>query len=414
MKVLVLTSLYPPHALGGYEQACRDVVDRWRQSGHDVQVLCTETRLADVADPDPADDAHVRRRLRWFWRDHELLRPPRREQRALVRYDLDAMAGVLAEFEPDVVSVWQMGALPLALLSDLAERHVPLVHVVFDDWLLYGPQVDPWSAHYRRWPRPLAALARRMWGVPTRLGDLGRAGTFCWISATTRDRAVEHSGFTFPDSTVVYCGFDQDDFPVAAGPDGRPWRGRLLLPVRIDPRKGIADAIRAVAVMPAFELVVDGRGDERHREELDSLVAELGVQDRVTFQVSSRAALRDEYRTADVTLFPVVWTEPFGLVPLEAMACACPVVATGQGGSGEYLVDNANALLHPPGDPAALAAAVQRLADDTALRRRLVEGGLVTARAFGVDDLAETLEAWHRAAAEGFAAGRPPDRTLVI
>ncbi len=282
--------------------------------------------------------------------------------------------------------------------------------MVFDDWLLYGPRVDPWTARYRRWPRPLAALARRTTGVPTRLGDIGAAGTFCWISATTRDRAAEHSGFTFPDSTVVYCGFDEVDFPVATSADDRPWRWQLLLPVRIDPRKGIADAVRALALLPEAQLIVDGRGDEAHRDELNALARDLAVADRVRFQVSTRAGLRDAYRAADVTLFPVVWTEPFGLVPLEAMACACPVVASGQGGSGEYLVDNANALLHPPGDPDALAAAVNRLAQDPALRRRLVEGGLVTAAAFGVDELATTLETWHLAAADRFSRGRPPDR----
>ena len=71
--------------------------------------------------------------------------------------------------------------------------------------------------------------------------------------------------------------------------------------------------------------------------------------------------------------------EGFGVACLEAMAHGRPVVATGRGGSGEYLRDGENALLFEAGDPDALAAAVDRLADDRDLRQRLLAGGLATA-----------------------------------
>src|SRR4029079_8556256 len=75
------------------------------------------------------------------------------------------------------------------------------------------------------------------------------------------------------------------------------------------------------------------------------------------------------------TIFPVIWEEPWGLVPLESMALGRPVIATGRGGSGEYLRDEDNALLYEAGDADALAAAVRRLADDPKLRARLRHGG---------------------------------------
>jgi phosphatidylinositol alpha-1,6-mannosyltransferase len=61
------------------------------------------------------------------------------------------------------------------------------------------------------------------------------------------------------------------------------------------------------------------------------------------------------------------------------MALGRPVIATGRGGSGEYLRDGENALLFDAGDASALAAAVKRLAGDRALRARLREGGAATA-----------------------------------
>jgi glycosyltransferase involved in cell wall biosynthesis len=67
------------------------------------------------------------------------------------------------------------------------------------------------------------------------------------------------------------------------------------------------------------------------------------------------------------------------------MTVGRPVVATGTGGSGEYLADGVNALLVAPGDPAAPAAAVLRLAQDPALRDRLRAGGERTAQQFTQD-----------------------------
>src|SRR5689334_5009168 len=65
---------------------------------------------------------------------------------------------------------------------------------------------------------------------------------------------------------------------------------------------------------------------------------------------------------ADAVLFPVRWAEPWGRVAIEAMATGRPVVATGRGGSAEYLRHEHNALVVAPDDAAALAAAVARLA----------------------------------------------------
>jgi glycosyltransferase involved in cell wall biosynthesis len=96
------------------------------------------------------------------------------------------------------------------------------------------------------------------------------------------------------------------------------------------------------------------------------------------------------------------------------MACGTPVVATGVGGSAEFLRDGVNCVLFPPGDPVALAAAVRRIHDDPELRRRLLDGGLRTVAQLDVGRLADVLEEWHVAAASRFADGRPADRRLDL
>ena len=82
------------------------------------------------------------------------------------------------------------------------------------------------------------------------------------------------------------------------------------------------------------------------------------------------------------------------LVPLEAMASGCPVVATCVGGSGEYCLDGVNCLRYAAGEAGGLALAIQQLAVNPALRQRLIEGGLRIARELTLDRQAKQIEQW--------------------
>jgi glycosyltransferase involved in cell wall biosynthesis len=401
--------MYPPHHYGGYELSCRDVVDRWRARGHEVEVLTTTMRVPGVADPPAESDAGVRRELLWYWDDHVLTSPAPWRRLWHERHNRRRLRAALRRHRPDVVSVWNMGAMSLGLLDLLVRADVPVVYVVCDDWLLYGARLDAWIRAFRD-RAALGRIVTTITGLPTSVPDIAADGTFCFVSDVTRQRAEEHSGWTFRRATVVYSGIDSADFPLLE-PHDRPWRGRLLCVGRIDGRKGFDTAIRAVARLEQpVSLDIVGKGDEAHHRELRELVASLGVDDRVTFSTAAREELAAVFRAADAFVFPSTWTEPFGLVPLEAMACGTPVLATGVGGSGEFLVDGVNCVRFPPGDDAALADAVRRLAGDAGLRDRICRGGLATAADLTVDRLADVLESWHQAAAEGFRDGVPEPR----
>jgi glycosyltransferase involved in cell wall biosynthesis len=403
--------MYPPHHYGGYELTCQDFVEHRRAAGDEVVVLTSDIRVPGV-DDDAVDPPHVRRALQIYWHDHVVLAPPLRDCLARERANQAALAAVLDELRPDVVSAWHMGAMSLGLLTTCERRSLPITYVISDDWLIYAPAMDPWTKLWRRL-RPLRGVGERLTGVPCGVPDLGATGRFCFITATTRRSAERSSPWRYPTSTVAYCGIDVERFPVGARGDAdRPWSWRLLNVGRIDERKGIDTAIRALTHLPAeATLRVDGWGDDRYLDELRALAARLGLGDRVTFGVSPRQGLADRYATADVFVFPTRWAEPFGLVPLEAMACSTPVVATGTGGSSETLLHDVNALLVPVDDDAALAAAVTRLAEDEALRARLVAAGHVTAAELSVPRWLAVLDEWHEAAAAGERP--PPDRPEV-
>jgi glycosyltransferase involved in cell wall biosynthesis len=374
-------------------------------------VLTSTMRLPGVADPPEDRQAGTWRDLELYWRDHELLRPSLRRRLAIERHNQSILDAALDDFGPDVVSCWNMGALSMGILTTLLERRIPTVLVVCDDWLVSGPLLDPWARLFTR-RRLLAGPVRRVTGVPTAVADLGHVDAVCFVSESVRQTALDNTSWSFPRSAVTFSGIERDEFPLTAPDEGaRPWQGRLLYAGRVEPRKGVQTAVRALALLPPTStLALLGPVESRYRSRLEALAGSLGVGGRVRFDNVERAALRQRYLDADAVLVPSEWAEPFGLVPLEAMACGRPVVATGTGGSGEFLVDGANCLLFAPGRPEALAAAVGRLSGDPALRQRLVEGGLRTAGAFHTDRLADVLEEWHVAAGGRFAHGAPPDR----
>jgi len=356
VRVLCVGNIYPPQAPGGgYELTWRSFVCHMGDRGHEVRVLTTVHREPGV---DAPDDPEVYRELPWYWRDHAFLTLPWRERIALERNAASLLESHVEEFEPDAVNWWGMGGMSLGLIERVRRWGIPAVGVVGDEWMVWGPRADGWLVAARR----LGPLAR-LTGLPTSVRLHGAA---IWLFNS--DVVMRRSGVP---GRVEHPGIDDALFTEAPP---REWSWRLLYLGRMDERKGVHVAIEALNHLPdEATLTLQGRGDPAY-------VETLPVSDRVTFAAEPRERLRDVYAAHDVVLFPVQWEEPWGLVPLEAMAVGRPVVASGTGGSAEYMRHEENALVYSPRNSAeALAAAVKRLADGPALCARLRDGGLPTA-----------------------------------
>ena len=380
MRVLAVGNMYPPHHFGGYELVWRAAMRHLEANGHQARVLTTDLRTGATG----PDDPNVRRELRWYWRDHGFPDLSRGERVRLERHNARVLRRELRDFRPDVVSWWSMGGMSLSMVERVRRLGIPAVAFVHDDWLDYGRHVDGWLRTFAGRPRDATArLAELVTGAPTH-ADLERAGRYIFVSETTRRRAFE-AGVRPADSGIAHSGIDPDFIDPA--PE-REWDWSLLYVGRLDERKGVDTAVEALAHLPRATLTLVGGWDEDEERRLRELAERHGVAARVVFAGQrSRADVRAAYADADVVVFPVRWEEPWGLVPLEAMARGRPVVATGRGGSGEYLRDGENALLFEAGDPRGLALAVERLAGDPALRTRLREGGLATAPLHTEDNL---------------------------
>lgn len=372
VHVLAVGNMYPPHHFGGYELVWRSAMRHLERQGHAVRVLTTDL---DIGTLEP-DDENVHRELRWYWRDHRYPELSRLERVRLERWNARVLRRHLSEFQPDVVSWWSMGGMSLSMLERVRLAAIPAVGFVHDDWLEYGRHVDGWTRAFTGRARLFASLAERITGAPP-LVDLEHAARYVFVSDATRGRALQ-AGVAPASTGVAHSGIDPSFVDPAPA---KEWSWTLLYVGRLDERKGVDTAVAALAELPdAAILKVIGGWDEREEARLRALAERHAVTARVQFLGQRlRQEVHDAYADADVVVFPVVWDEPWGLVPLEGMARGRPVVATGRGGSGEYLIHGENALLFEAGDALALARAVTCLAANAELRRRLVGVGLETA-----------------------------------
>jgi glycosyltransferase involved in cell wall biosynthesis len=347
------------------------------------------------------------------------------------------------------------GAVPLA--PGVTVEHVPAGParpVPKDALLAYMPGFAAWLAerwhagrpdvaHAHFWMSGLAAVtAARRCPVPVAqtfhaLGSVkrryqGRADTSppqrvrleaavaqqaTAVIATCADEVRELASYgARPDRMyVVPCGVDCDRFRPGPTAPRRPGRPRVLTVGRLVPRKGVDTVIEAMAGVPGAELVVAG-GPERARLDDDPEVARLRrvaakaqVSGRVTF--AGRVGHEEVpalLRSADVVVSDP-WYEPFGIVPLEAMACGAAVIASAVGGHLDTVADGTTGLLVPPRDPGQLADRIRYLLAEPARRHAL--GAAAAARV-------RSRYSWVQVAAEteaiyaGLRQGRAEDRTV--
>ncbi|RBP65442.1 type III pantothenate kinase [Brevibacterium sanguinis] len=223
------------------------------------------------------------------------------------------------------------------------------------------------------------------------------------IIATCQDEVSELAalGIDTTKVSVVPCGVDTEEFRPAEWTTGSaslptavaaPWpctrRKRIVSLGRLVPRKGVDLVIRGLARLAARGIddvdleIIGGSGTggsietDPEVERLSALAAQLGVEDRVRFRGQlGRDEIPEVIRSATLVAC-TPWYEPFGIVPLEAMACGVPVVATSVGGLQDTIVDGVTGLLIPPQDVDAFATAAARLITDPEYAQELGRAGI--------------------------------------
>jgi len=414
MRILVLTNLYPPHYVGGYELRCRDVSEALLQRGHEIQVLTSAHTVANAASAS-APDYRIDRSLRL----HGFFGHPWlgiRDLNNLEQQNNATLVSTINAFRPDVVHVWNLGGLSKSLALTLQRLGIPTVFDVSDHWIARSLAADVWLDWWNRDNASVSArIARSFWNVTgKRSAWHERAPTnpvhhlhfqriyFC--SRRLREITAQ-AGYDVQHAEVIHCPVDTEAFHGQVKPAAQPLK-KLLYAGRLSEDKGIFTALQAMRIVKdqlACELHVYGKGDPEYVAMLKGYVATNDLP--VSFHSATPEEMPEVYRSHDALLFTSEWEEPFALTPLEAMASGLPVIGTMTGGSAELFEHGKNALTYTVGNSVELAQNIFRLARDPKLREQIATRGQSQVHShFKLPDivvqieryLEKTLNQWHQ------------------
>jgi glycosyltransferase involved in cell wall biosynthesis len=223
------------------------------------------------------------------------------------------------------------------------------------------------------------------------------------VLATCSDEVFELARLGVPREkmSIVPCGVNLDEFGPLGPVAERGARYRLLAVGRLVPRKGFDVTIRALQGLPNTELVIAGGAPadklaaDPEAVRLRGVAEQFGVAQRVRLLGEvGRADMPALLRSADLVVCTPRY-EPFGIVPLEAMACGVPVVATAVGGLTDTVVDGVTGVHVPPEHPRALRGVIRALLADECRRNAMSTAG---------QDRARSRYSWERVAAETIRA----------
>ena len=296
---------------------------------------------------------------------------------------------------------WRAGR---ALLQVVREFRPQVVHTHLSTATRWGT----WAAH--REGLPCVALVHGM----TSPFYYRRADLLTGPSASVREYLLAR-GFAPERVKVIHNGLDPAFFeglPAVAGlraelqlPPGAPVIGVVA---HLSPRKGHEILFQAMARLaeahPTLLCLCLGRGDPGRSEALERLAARLGLGERVRL-LGYREDATALTQLFDIAVLPSIVPEGLPTVLLEAAYLGRPGVASDAGGTREVVEDGVTGLLVPPGDPVALAAALDRLLRDPDLRARMGEAARLRAHEhFTLRAQAEATLAAFRAVLQGGAA----------
>ena len=405
MRILVISNLYPPYFMGGYELGCQDVVDGLRQRGHEVTVF-TSTYGVDAASQD--DSIYRIFSPRYPLRQYKMWKP---------LYFIPLLLSELTDWRqflhyykkasPDIIYIWNGLGLSYSLLYKIQELATPVAFYIFEHWLTklhentapegFSLYHEPWIGFWIKTEKNvlmhaakkiLAALLS-LFGFTVRFKPFPLHHVHYACNMLKEDALKV--GLPVHTARVIYYGLNTGEGPFSALAQEPPRGGyalttplKLLYVGNLLRSKGPHTLLQACGLLDArginYNLTIVGKKlDEPYYDELLKIASDLQLGTRIKFELNlGRNALISLYKDHHILIIPSIWREPLGMVFLEGMIAGIPVIHTGAGGSSELVQDGENCLLFAPGNHDALARQIERLAQDRDLYAGLSAAGKQT------------------------------------
>lgn len=402
MKILAITSRYPPYHFGGYELRCRNIMDVLAARGHTILILTSQKEMTLSAFHFEAAYS-IYRRLHLSYKAGDFISrmtlwPLSYPLGMLLIFmrellfdcqDITFIDNQIKKFQPDVIYLGHITNLSRAIMPYLAACKIPIVYDeggsgLIDSWVergIWQKFIERFSNKFWILDGMKSIVAKTVYTLSGQKikpqWDWPRAMRIIFNSELNRNNAIS-KGVPIHQATVIHSGVDTKKFT---------FRHRekfyyplvLIIPGRIEPRKGQLDAVRLLAKLhetsiDAKLLLVGERWVGSYYWEIEKEIEEKQLNDSVSFlPMIEQDRLIELYHQADICLFPSYYRTGFSRVPLEAMACGCLVISYGNEGSDEIILDKKTGFLVPPGDYLETANIIQELISNNEMSRNITD-----------------------------------------
>jgi len=355
MKILVVTDSYPPHHSGGYELRCRDVLNGLMERGHEVAIISTRCPT-EHCNLHP-DEMNIQRILHRKVDEKSLLKRIVNDASDLRQVDKR-----MKTFQPDLIYLWHLVNLSDAILPYFSRYNLPVVYDEGGNGLanfvkkaagpVYFHKNENDTPFRKRAKSILSTIIQKLslnlinnvWIFPHQL-SANFNNQYSLTLAREKGVPLKHAAVTpsgVNTSRFFYRAHAQVNSPV-----------KILVPGRIVKIKGTMDALDLLGALInrgiSTQLTIVGEIFSRqYYQELVSAISDQGMTEYITIQpMLSQDDLVRLYHQADICFFPSY--QPYGLsrIPLEAMACGCPVISYGNEGSGEIIYNQQTGFIVP-------------------------------------------------------------------
>lgn len=366
MRILVISNLYPPAHLGGYEMLCAETVERLAER-HEISVLTSDHGNA------PSEPGIVRELAYLPEGRRQVLRAPLASLRAV-----RVTRRVLEEFRPELVFVWNGSAMPQAAIRVAEQSGAAVAYSVNEYWFSGLYERDRYMRYFNEtrgglyglWGRATRAFNRH---PELRLDTSTRVpASICWASESLRQKTGLPPSIEALDERVIHSAVHDSELFTSLPREPATDPPLILFVGRVEKQKGPDVAYRALAALRDrhgidARLVLAGFIEPSMGETLAPLARELRIEDRVE-QLGQvpQSRLGELLTKACALVVPSTWEEPLGLVNLEGALARVPVVASRSGGMTETLLEDEHALYFPIGDHDACADQLARVLGEPA------------------------------------------------
>jgi glycosyltransferase involved in cell wall biosynthesis len=386
MRILIISNLYPPYYIGGYEIGCYDVVEALKAKGHEIKVLTSKYGIKKAT---IEKDVYRLLDTELEWENTKFFKSFLNRFKLLKKEIINPriFKHLYISFKPDIIYAWKIEGISISIILLAQKLNTPIYFYVFDTWISHIEKDYWYTLWHRKSKNKIKQIIKKSIYpiinifIPIPTGSLILNNV--QFASNYLKNYVEKSDKKIKKGEVIYWGIDINKFSYKLSVNHYP---KLLYVGQIVYHKGINTLVETMKILVkkygyiSLKLTIVGKSTKiDYVKSIQNLIHSYKLENNVDFLgFIYRKQLPHIYHEHDILIFPSIWEEPFGITIIEAMASGLAVVGTATGGSTEILEDGINSLVFQKEDTENCAMQIKKLLDKPALLEKIRINGRTT------------------------------------